>query len=196
MNVIGVLALQGAVREHIRSIEACGAAAVEIKRVEQLSEIDGLIIPGGESTTMQRLMDSYGFSDAIREFGRQGKPVFGTCAGMILMANAVEGQDSRHLGLMDITVARNAFGRQVASFEATLDITYAGDGFHAVFIRAPYITEAGHEVEGLADYQKRMVAAKQGHYLCTAFHPELTDDHRFIAYFIEMVEQSKNSLAS
>ncbi|SDQ04631.1 pyridoxal phosphate synthase yaaE subunit [Virgibacillus subterraneus] len=196
MNTIGVLALQGAVREHIRSIEATGAKAVEIKRKEQLEAIDGLILPGGESTTMRRLINSYDFFDAIQAFGKQGKPVFGTCAGLILMANEIEGQGDSHLGLMNMKVARNAFGRQVASFEADLKVTHVGDDFNAVFIRAPYILEAGTEVEVLATYQERAVAAKQGHYLCTAFHPELTDDNRFIEYFAQMVEQSKKTLAS
>ncbi|QKY70848.1 pyridoxal 5'-phosphate synthase glutaminase subunit PdxT [Lentibacillus sp. CBA3610] len=196
MTTIGVLALQGAVREHIRSIEETGAAAVEIKRKEQLADIDGLILPGGESTTMRRLIDSYGFFDAIQDFGKQGKPVFGTCAGLILMANDIEGEEQAHLGLMDMKVARNAFGRQVASFEANLDVKHAGDAFNAVFIRAPYIMKTGSDVEVLSAYQERIVAAKQGHYLCTAFHPELTDDNRLIEYFAQMVEQSKEILAS
>lgn len=196
MNTIGVLALQGAVREHIRSIEETGAAAIAIKRKEQLAEIDGLILPGGESTTMRRLIDSYDFFDAIQNFGKQGKPVFGTCAGLILMVNAIEGQEQAYLGLVDMKVARNAFGRQVASFEADLDVSHVGDAFKAVFIRAPYIVEAGADVKVLSVYQERVVAAKQGHYLCTAFHPELTDDNRFIEYFTEMVEQSKQTLAS
>ncbi|GGJ89465.1 pyridoxal 5'-phosphate synthase subunit PdxT [Lentibacillus kapialis] len=195
MNTIGVLALQGAVREHIRSIEETGAAAVEIKRKEQLTQIDGLILPGGESTTMRRLIDSYGFFDAIQKFGKQGKPVFGTCAGLILMANAIENQEQTHLGLMDMKVARNAFGRQVASFEANLDVNDVGVAFNAVFIRAPYILEMGSDVEVLAAYKNRAVAARQGHYLCTAFHPELTDDNRLIEYFAQMVEQSKQTLA-
>ncbi|MFC2948782.1 pyridoxal 5'-phosphate synthase glutaminase subunit PdxT [Virgibacillus sediminis] len=193
---IGVLALQGAVREHIRAVEESGARAVEVKRKEQLAEIDGLILPGGESTTMRRLIDSYGFFEAIKEFGQQGKPVFGTCAGLILMASGIEGQENAHLGLIDMKVARNAFGRQVASFEAGLDIEHVGENFNAVFIRAPYITEAGPQVEVLATYKDRIVAAKQGQYICTAFHPELTDDNRVIAYFVSMVEESLQTVAS
>lgn len=196
MTTIGVLALQGAVREHIRAIEACGAQAIEVKRKEQLDEIDGLILPGGESTTMRKLIDSYGFFTAIQAFGEQNKPVFGTCAGLILMASEIDGQTTSHLSLMDMKVARNAFGRQVASFEATLEISHVADDFNAIFIRAPYIMEVGPEVEVLATYQDRIVVAKQGHYVCTAFHPELTDDHRFIAYFVDMVEESKETLAS
>ncbi|GAA0608582.1 pyridoxal 5'-phosphate synthase glutaminase subunit PdxT [Virgibacillus siamensis] len=196
MTTIGVLALQGAVREHIRSIEEAGAKGVEIKRKEQLDAIDGLILPGGESTTMRRLIDSYDFFDAIREFGKQGKPVFGTCAGLILMASDIEGQVDAHLGLMNMKVARNAFGRQIASFEADLSVKNIGDHFSAVFIRAPYIVDPGSEVEVLASYQDRIVAAQQKNFLCTAFHPELTDDNRFIEYFAQMVEQSLKTLAS
>ncbi|WP_099158954.1 pyridoxal 5'-phosphate synthase glutaminase subunit PdxT [Virgibacillus ndiopensis] len=196
MTTIGVLALQGAVREHIRSIEASGAKAVEIKRTEQLDEIDGLILPGGESTTMRRLIDSYGFFTALQEFGIQGKPIFGTCAGLILLASAIEGQDQAHLELIDMKVARNAFGRQVASFEAELKIEHVAADFNAVFIRAPYVLEVGPDVEVLATYQDKIVAAKQGHYICTAFHPELTDDNRFIEYFVAIVEESKKTLAS
>ncbi|WP_106495674.1 pyridoxal 5'-phosphate synthase glutaminase subunit PdxT [Lentibacillus sp. Marseille-P4043] len=189
MTTIGVLALQGAVREHIRSIEASGAKAIEIKRKEQLEEIDGLILPGGESTTMRRLIDSYDFFTAIQEFGKR-KPVFGTCAGMILMASAIDGQDQAHLGLIDMKVARNAFGRQVASFEAELSIAHVADDFNAVFIRAPYVLEVGPDVEILATYEDKIIAVKQGHYVCTAFHPELTDDNRFMEFFVAMVEQS------
>ncbi|MFD1040332.1 pyridoxal 5'-phosphate synthase glutaminase subunit PdxT [Virgibacillus byunsanensis] len=196
MVTIGVLALQGAVREHIRAIEESGAKAIQIKHREQLHEIDGLILPGGESTTMRRLIDSYDFFTAIQEFGEQGKPIFGTCAGLILMANEIEGQDPAHMGLMNMKVARNAFGRQVASFEAELAITHVADDFNAVFIRAPYVLQAGPEVEILATYQDRIVAAKQGHYLCTAFHPELTDDNRVVEYFVTMVKQSLKTLAS
>ncbi|MFD2045615.1 pyridoxal 5'-phosphate synthase glutaminase subunit PdxT [Ornithinibacillus salinisoli] len=196
MTTIGVLALQGAVREHIRSIEECGVKAVEIKRVEQLEDIDGIILPGGESTTMRRLIDSYGFLSNLQDFGKQGKPIFGTCAGLILMADAIEGQENAHLGLMNMKVARNAFGRQVASFEAELAINQIAEDFNAVFIRAPYIVEVGPEVDVLTTYNERIVAAQQGHYLCTAFHPELTDDNRVVAYFVEMVKKSIQTLAS
>ncbi|MEN1966516.1 pyridoxal 5'-phosphate synthase glutaminase subunit PdxT [Lentibacillus sp. N15] len=195
MTTIGVLALQGAVREHMRSVEQAGAKAIEIKRKEQLEAIDGLILPGGESTTMRRLIDSYHFSAAIRKFGSQGKPIFGTCAGLILLARAIEGQEA-HLGLMDMKVARNAFGRQVASFEAELSIAHVADDFNAVFIRAPYILETGKDVEVLATYDDKIVAAKQGNYVCTAFHPELTDDNRFMEYFYQLVEDSVKTLAS
>lgn len=191
MTVIGVLALQGAFREHIRAIEASGARAVEIKRTEQLADIDGIILPGGESTAMRRLIDRYGFLPALQAFGEQGKPIFGTCAGLILLASEIDGQDTAHLGLMNMKVARNAFGRQVASFETKLPVTNVAEDLEAVFIRAPYVMEVGPEVEVLATYDDRIVAAQQGNYLCAAFHPELTDDHRFAAYFIKMVEASK-----
>ncbi|GGJ56549.1 pyridoxal 5'-phosphate synthase glutaminase subunit PdxT [Virgibacillus salexigens] len=190
MTTIGVLALQGAVREHLRAVKACGATGVEVKRKEQLAEIDGLILPGGESTTIRRLIDSYGFFDAIQAFGKQGKPIFGTCAGMILMATAIQGQNQPHLGLIDMEVARNAFGRQVASFEANLEINGIADDFKAVFIRAPYATKVGADVTILSTYHEQIVTVQQGNFLATAFHPELTDDNRMIGYFVEMVEHA------
>ncbi|MGN8648285.1 pyridoxal 5'-phosphate synthase glutaminase subunit PdxT [Gracilibacillus sp. HCP3S3_G5_1] len=189
MVKIGVLGLQGAIREHIRSVEAAGAEGVIIKYKEQLTEIDGLIIPGGESTTMRRLIDKYDFFDALVNFGQQGKPIFGTCAGLILLADTIAGQEDAHLSLMNMKVERNAFGRQRESFEAEVDIQGVADHFEAVFIRAPYIIEVGPEVEVLATYQDKIVAARQGHYLCSAFHPELTDDHRLTEYFVKMVER-------
>ncbi|AUJ24540.1 MULTISPECIES: pyridoxal 5'-phosphate synthase glutaminase subunit PdxT [Virgibacillus] len=192
MTTIGVLALQGAVREHIRAIHACGANAVEIKRKEQLEEIDGLILPGGESTTIRRLMDSYGIFTAIQNFADKGKPIFGTCAGLIIMAKSIVGQAEGHLGLIDMTVARNAFGRQVASFEAELDVAGIAEGFRAVFIRAPYVVEVGKNVEILATYDEHIVAVRQGPFIATAFHPELTDDHRLISYFIHLTATNKS----
>ncbi|MET3683814.1 5'-phosphate synthase pdxT subunit [Alkalibacillus flavidus] len=191
MATIGVLGLQGAFREHMKSIEACGHDAVLIKKTEQLSDIDGLVLPGGESTTMRRLIDRYEFFDALVQFGQAGKPMFGTCAGLILLATQIENDADNHLGLMNMTVARNAFGRQKQSFEAPLDIKGVAEDFEAVFIRAPFIMEVGNDTEVLATYDDKIVAAKQDHYLATAFHPELTDDHRLMAYFIDMVEQSK-----
>lgn len=190
MTKIGVLGLQGAIREHIRSIEASGAEGVVIKRKEQLDDIQGIILPGGESTTMRRLIDKYDFFDALVEFGRKGKPVFGTCAGLILMAKNITGQDKAHLGFMDMTVTRNAFGRQKESFEMDLPVKGIADDFNAVFIRAPYVTEAGDKVEVLAEREGAIVAAKQDHFLCASFHPELTDDHRMTAFFVKMVEES------
>ncbi|GAA5416574.1 pyridoxal 5'-phosphate synthase subunit PdxT [Paraliobacillus ryukyuensis] len=196
MVKIGVLGLQGAVREHVRSIEAAQGEAIVVKKKEQLAEIDGLILPGGESTTMRRLINQYGFLEPLQQFGQAGKPIFGTCAGLILLAKEIVGQPAAHLGLMDIKVERNAFGRQRESFEAILPIKDIADDFEAVFIRAPYIVEVGPNVEVLATDQDRIVAAREGHYLCSAFHPELTDDYRLTAYFVKMVEESQKHLAS
>ncbi|MEH7114329.1 pyridoxal 5'-phosphate synthase glutaminase subunit PdxT [Neobacillus niacini] len=190
MVKIGVLALQGAVREHIRSVEACGAVGVAIKKVEELKDVDGLILPGGESTAMRRLIDKYSFMDALKEFAAEGKPMFGTCAGLILLAKNLVGQEP-HIGVMDITVERNSFGRQVDSFEADLAIKGVADSFPAVFIRAPHIVEAGDEVEILSKHNGRIVAAREGQYLGCSFHPELTEQHHLTAYFVEMVKEAK-----
>jgi pyridoxal 5'-phosphate synthase pdxT subunit len=190
MIKIGVLALQGAVREHIRSIEECGAVGVAIKKVEELKDVDGLILPGGESTAMRRLIDKYNFMDALKEFAAEGKPMFGTCAGLILLAKNLVGHEP-HIGVMDITVERNSFGRQVDSFEADLAIKDVADSFPAVFIRAPHIVEAGEEVEILSKHNGRIVAAREGQYLGCSFHPELTDQHHLTAYFVAMVKEAK-----
>lgn len=192
MTKVGVFALQGAVREHMQSLEACGVEAMAIKRKEQLQEVDGLILPGGESTTMRRLIDKYGFMEPLKEFAQQGKPMFGTCAGLILLAKNIVGYNEPHLGLMDVTVERNSFGRQVDSFEADLAIKGVADHFNAVFIRAPHIVEAGENVEVLAKNDDRIVAARDGQYLGCSFHPELTEDHRLTAYFVNMVKEAKN----
>lgn len=186
---IGVLALQGAVAEHIRSIERAGAEAIPVKRVEQLGDIDGLIIPGGESTTIGKLMRKYDFMDAIRSFSSQGKPIFGTCAGLIVLAKRIQGDEEAHLKLMDITVARNAFGRQRESFETDLKVVGIDEPVRAVFIRAPLILEVGEGVEVLSTYNDEIVTARQGHLLAASYHPELTDDYRLHAYFIEMVRE-------
>jgi len=191
MMKIGVLGLQGAVQEHVRSIEACGAEAVVVKKIEQLEEIDGLILPGGESTTMRRLMDKYGFIEPLKQFAAAGKPMFGTCAGLILLAKRIVGYDELHLGLMDVTVERNSFGRQRESFEAELSIAGVADNFVGVFIRAPHIVEVGEDVEILAKYEGRIVAARQGQFLGCSFHPELTDDYRMTQYFLNMVKEAK-----
>ncbi|MFD3450470.1 pyridoxal 5'-phosphate synthase glutaminase subunit PdxT [Microbacteriaceae bacterium 4G12] len=191
MVTVGVLGLQGAVREHIQAIEASGARAVIVKKVEQLEDIDGIVLPGGESTTMRRLIDKYGFMEPLRQFAKQGKPMFGTCAGMILLAKHLIGYEEAHLGLMDITVERNAFGRQRESFEAPLSIEGVGDNFMSVFIRAPYVESVGDHVQVLAKHGDRIVAVRQDHLLAASFHPELTDDHRVTAYFVKMVEEAK-----
>ncbi|EJQ36422.1 MULTISPECIES: pyridoxal 5'-phosphate synthase glutaminase subunit PdxT [Bacillus cereus group] len=191
MVKIGVLGLQGAVREHVKSVEASGAEAVVVKRIEQLEEIDGLILPGGESTTMRRLIDKYAFMEPLRTFAKSGKPMFGTCAGMILLAKTLIGYEEAHIGAMDITVERNAFGRQKDSFEAALSMKGVGEDFIGVFIRAPYVVNVADDVEVLSTHGDRMVAVRQNQFLAASFHPELTDDHRVTAYFVEMVKEAK-----
>lgn len=195
MLTIGVLGLQGAVREHIQSIEACGALGKIIKRVEELEIVDGLIIPGGESTTMRRLMDTYQFIEPIKAFGAQGKPIFGTCAGLIMLAKHIEDREDAHLGLLNVSVARNSFGRQVDSFEADVEVKGLDAPFTGVFIRAPHIISADESVEVMAEYDGRIVMAKENNILGCSFHPELTDDHRLTQLFVEMVESYKTKLA-
>ncbi|OEH84264.1 glutamine amidotransferase subunit PdxT [Desulfuribacillus stibiiarsenatis] len=188
MKTIGVLALQGAVREHMNMIEKAGAKAVAVKKLEQLEEIDGLILPGGESTTIGKLMKKYGFDEGIRKFA-EAKPVMGTCAGMIVLAKEIVGQEEAHLGLLDISVERNAFGRQVDSFEQKLNIPGVGEDYCSVFIRAPLVAEVKSDnVQILAQHDQRTVIVRQGNILGMSFHPELTDDERVHRYFIEMVE--------
>lgn len=191
MIKIGVLALQGAVREHIRAVENCGAEAIAIKHKEELKDLDGLILPGGESTTMRRLIDKYDFMDALKEFANEGKPMFGTCAGLILLAKNLVGYDTPHIGVMDVTVERNSFGRQRESFEAELQIKDVADCYPAVFIRAPHIVDVGENVEILCKHDDRIVVAREGQFLGCSFHPELTEDYRFTAYFVEMVKEAK-----
>ncbi|MFC3883429.1 pyridoxal 5'-phosphate synthase glutaminase subunit PdxT [Bacillus songklensis] len=191
MVKVGVLGLQGAVREHIWAVEAAGAEAVVIKKVEQLENLDGLILPGGESTTMRRLIDKYNFMQPLRDFAAAGKPMFGTCAGLILLANNLVGYEEPHLGVMDITVERNSFGRQRESFEAKLAIKGVADDFIGVFIRAPHIVSVGDGVEVLSEHDGRIVAARQGQFLGCSFHPELTEDHRMAQYFVNMVKELK-----
>ncbi|MFL0452077.1 MULTISPECIES: pyridoxal 5'-phosphate synthase glutaminase subunit PdxT [Bacillus] len=195
MLTIGVLGLQGAVREHIQSIEACGAEGKIIKRVEELEIVDGLIIPGGESTTMRRLMDTYQFIEPIKAFAAQGKPIFGTCAGLIMLAKHIEDREDAHLGLLNVSVARNSFGRQVDSFEADVEVKGLDAPFTGVFIRAPHIISADEGVEVMAEYDGRIVMAKENNILGCSFHPELTDDHRLTQLFVEMVESYKTKLA-
>ena len=186
MRTIGVLGLQGAVQEHVKHIEAVGCKRMIIKTVQQLEQIDGLIIPGGESTTMRRFIDQYDFLEPLTQFGKH-KPIFGTCAGMVLLANRLAGEEKPHLQLIDLTVRRNAFGRQRDSFETSLNIKGMEQPFPSVFIRAPLVEEVGANVEVLAEYEGRVVAAQQGHILVVAFHPELTDDTRFMKLFLDMV---------
>lgn len=191
MVKIGVLALQGAVREHIKAVENCGAEAVEIKHKEELKDVDGLILPGGESTTMRRLIDKYDFMDALKEFANEGKPMFGTCAGLILLAKNLVGYDQPHIGVMDVTVERNSFGRQRESFEADLEIKDVAECYPAVFIRAPHIVDVGENVEVLCKHDDRIVVAREGQFLGCSFHPELTEDYRFTSYFVDMVKEAK-----
>ncbi|WP_071396519.1 pyridoxal 5'-phosphate synthase glutaminase subunit PdxT [Bacillus tuaregi] len=190
MISIGILGLQGAVREHVRSVQACGAEAVVVKRVEELEGIDGLIIPGGESTTMRKLIDQYGFMEPLKVFAAKGKPMFGTCAGLILLAKELVGNTESHLGIFDVAVERNSFGRQKDSFEAELHIRGLDEPFVGVFIRAPHIVMAGENVEILAKHEGRIVAAREGQILGCSFHPELTEDHRMTELFMEMVRES------
>jgi 5'-phosphate synthase pdxT subunit len=186
---VGVLALQGAFREHIMTFEALGVSAVAVRLVDQLADCTGLVIPGGESTAIAKLMQTYGFYDAIRQHHDAGMAVWGTCAGAILLAtevlDAVEGQEP--LGLMHISVRRNAYGRQIDSFEADLDFKHIGERFRGVFIRAPWIESVGEDVEVLASHDGHIVAARERDLLATTFHPELTGDPRIHRYFIEHV---------
>lgn len=188
---IGVLALQGAVCEHIRSLEASGVEAVAVKNAAELASIDGLVLPGGESTAIRRLISVCNLTSAIEDFKAANKPIFGTCAGLILMAKTVEGETPSQLAAMDIKVKRNSFGRQVDSFETNIDVQGIGTGFPAIFIRAPHISAVGPEVQVLAEFENRIVVARQNNYLGCSFHPELTDDRRIIQYFIKMVEDAR-----
>jgi 5'-phosphate synthase pdxT subunit len=178
---IGVLAVQGNFREHVAMLRRLGADVGEVRKPEQLAGLDGLVIPGGESTAFTRLMDLYGLSEAIRDF--RG-PVFGTCAGMIVL-------DRDHLGLVDVGVRRNAFGRQVASFETDLELPGGGATLRAVFIRAPWIDEVGPGVEVLAEVDGHPVLAREGRFLVAAFHPELTDDTRLHELFLESAKEGR-----
>ena len=192
---IGVLALQGAFVEHITSLQKLGVEALPIRLPRDLEGLDGLIIPGGESTTIGQLMVPYGFMEALRELARDGFPMFGTCAGMILLSKSALDLDIETIGAMDIKVRRNAFGRQVDSFETFLPVPALGEvPFPAVFIRAPIIVETEPGVEILASLSDGApVAARQGNLLVSAFHPELTSDLRFHAYFLNMVSQGVHS---
>ena len=173
---IGVLAVQGNFREHVQMLRRLGVEAIEVRKAEQLDGLDGLVIPGGESTTFTRLMQLYGLDEAIRGFPA---PIFGTCAGMIVL-------DRERLGLIDLSVERNAFGRQVASFETELDVNgLAGGPLRAVFIRAPWVEDAGEEVEVLAEVDGHPVAVRQGNLLAVAFHPEIAGDPRLHAWLLE-----------
>jgi len=186
---IGVLSLQGAFIEHMDSLQKLGVEALDVRLPRDLQALDGLIIPGGESTVISQLMQSYGLLEIIRELARDGFPIFGTCAGMILLAKSALDLDIETIGAMDMKVRRNAFGRQVDSFETSLVIPALGKApFPAVFIRAPIIVETAPSVEILAILpDDTPVAARQGNLLAVAFHPELTPDLRFHSYFLNIV---------
>ncbi|AQU69647.1 pyridoxal 5'-phosphate synthase glutaminase subunit PdxT [Streptomyces niveus] len=189
--LIGVLALQGDVREHLAALTAVGAVPTSVRRPDELAAVDGLVIPGGESTTMSKLAVLFGMLEPLRERVRAGMPVYGTCAGLILLAEKIldprSGQET--VGGIDMIVRRNAFGRQNESFEAAVDVAGVGpvDG---VFIRAPWVESVGAEVRVLAEHGGHVVAVRQGNALATAFHPELTGDHRLHGFFTEMVRSA------
>ena len=188
---VGVLAMQGAVREHLEAVGRLGAEAVPVRTPEELSACQAVILPGGESTTIGKLMARYGLLEPVREHALAGKPLLGTCAGMILMARRIlsAAQDQPHLAVMDITVERNAFGRQIESFEADLDFAGVDSGpVRAVFIRAPLIRSVGEGVEVLAMHDGRIVAARQGKLVALSFHPELTEDLRVHRFFLSLAE--------
>jgi 5'-phosphate synthase pdxT subunit len=183
---IGILALQGDFKRHQQAVEACGQEPVLVRRPEELSGLDGLIIPGGESTTIGKLIDRAELAEPIKELASRGAPILGTCAGMILLAAQIEDSDQATLGLIDATVRRNAFGRQVDSFETDLEVPgIAGGPLRAVFIRAPLLTAVRPDVEVLARFEGNIVLARQGNVMACAFHPELTDDLRLHRLFLE-----------
>ena len=187
--IVGVLALQGDFAEHIAVLRSLGIEGREVRLPQHLDKVEGLIIPGGESTTLSRLMSIYGLREPVIRMAQQGKAIWGTCAGMIMMAREITEEDPSPLGLMDIGVQRNAFGRQVDSFEQDLEIEgFDHTPFHAVFIRAPAIRRVGKAVKVLASLSADWpVAVRQGNLLATAFHPELTRDSRFHRYFLNLV---------
>jgi len=192
--VVGVLALQGDVAEHLRAVTACGAHPVTVRRPDELDQVDGLIIPGGESTTIWKLAVTFGLAEPLRKRISAGLPVFGSCAGMILLASRLvtAASEQETFGAIDMTVRRNAFGRQADSFESDIELaSLGGPLYHAVFIRAPWVEETGPEAEvlGWEPRTGRIVAVRQGPALATAFHPELTPDWRIHGLFVDMVKE-------
>lgn len=187
---IGVLAIQGDFDAHARAIERTGANAIEVRRANDVASLHGLIIPGGETTTMLKFIDNEGIGASISEFARSGKPIFGTCAGAILLAREVYNPAQPSLGLIDIVVERNAYGRQVDSFIATVETTFEGGPLEAVFIRAPKIRRIGPAVKVIAHLSDEPVLVREGNILAATFHPELTDDARTHSLFLEMIKRS------
>lgn len=187
MSRVGVLALQGDVREHIRILESLGAEAIELKRPEQLETVDAIVIPGGESTTIGKMAVRFGLLEPLRTAIADGLCVYGSCAGMILLADAVTEGDQPLLGGLDVVVKRNAFGRQNESFESNLEIDGLDEPFHAVFIRAPWIEKVGSEVEVLSQIDDHPAMVRQGSILATSFHPELTGDGRIHQMVLDLI---------
>ncbi len=183
---IGILALQGAFIEHENALSKCGASPRQVRTAQELDEIEGLIIPGGESTTIGKLMQAYGLDDKIKARHAEGMPIWGTCAGMILLAKEIAEIEQVHLSLMNIGVRRNGFGRQVDSFETELEVEGIGRS-RGVFIRAPYVDKVWGEARVLAYHKELIVMVQEGKLLATAFHPELTEDLSIHSYFLEMV---------
>ncbi|MBV9440509.1 MAG: pyridoxal 5'-phosphate synthase glutaminase subunit PdxT [Candidatus Eremiobacteraeota bacterium] len=194
---IGVLALQGDVAEHVGALERAGAEALEVRTPEQLARVEALVVPGGESTTVIRLLDRFELTEPLKTRVRAGMPFWGTCMGMIVAAHDVVGFDQPTLDLLDVTVRRNAFGRQVESAEVPLAIPALGDEpFPAIFIRAPWIERTGPAVETLAQHDGHGVMVRQGNVLGTSFHPELTDDDRVHRLFLEMLREARSPAAT
>lgn len=187
---VGILGLQGDVREHERAVADAGGTSVVIKHPRQLEDVDALVLPGGESTTIGKLLDRFGFLEPLTALAAAGMPLYGTCAGLILMAARVTGgHDAPHrLELLDVAVRRNGYGRQVDSFEADIPVVGLADPVRAVFIRAPVIDETGPEVEVLATFEDKPVLVRQGHLLASSFHPEIAGDNRIHSLFLEMAK--------
>lgn len=189
MKTVGVLALQGAFREHKQSLIKCGADVVEVRKLEDLDKCSALIIPGGESTTIGKLLIEWNLMEAIKKRVQEGMPLFGTCAGMILMSKDIRDSNQPRLGILDVEIVRNAYGRQVDSFEVDLTIEGLDEPFSSVFIRAPYITKVGPGVQILSKHNDKIVMVRQGKLLGCSFHPELTDDLRIHQYFVNMINE-------
>ncbi len=189
---VGVLALQGDVREHAHALRESGATPVEVRHAAQLDDVDGLVIPGGESTTIGKLMDRFSLRAPLIERAREGLPLYGTCAGLILMAKEVVGEDPapHRLGVLDVAVRRNGYGRQVESFESDLEWAEDDQPFRAVFIRAPIVESVGGDVEVLARHKSHPVLVRQGRLLGSTFHPEMTGDGRVHSAFVDIIKEA------